>query len=817
MKKILLLLVFLPAISSAQVGLSIQGDDSTCIAQPSAYSAELTQPSNSYFFRDTAANSSGGNGYFALNTGYEFDDITTTFSYDIWVKPTRTINMKGESSVCAGGVSVPLANSNQNWAIVPSGLGGGNMSVGLTIGTNGVMVGEHSGNILVSRLSYTTPINDWVHVAIVYRPDSIFLYLNGDLVRSRVTHCPSDLKCLAKGLTGYYYGPDFQGNIDEFRLWDIPLTHAQIMDIKDKKLMNQVEGLRYYASFDNGKFERTLGDIGTKEMVVNQVTPEHYLKKSSWDFAAYAGSDLNQLAPFTIEDLNYRWSTGETTEEIMYTPLDTYNYLTVEAYNDRLTVADTLIITGEDCGQVILRDTVVVFDTVYIDNCGQQMGDDIRYIRFESYYSEDNAQVNVYEIESYAEGTNRALNKPAFANSTNGSLPPNAVDGEPFSRWSGNRNDVGPDTEHPHFIVVDMLDVYSIDSLVLNIEGFDHWNQDFSFQVSKDSVSWIEIGSGTDTTGIFTYYLESLQSGYDTIIQTIHDTVTVTVHDTIWVDNYEAGIGEDIQFIRFESYYSEDWDQVNVYEVESYFEGMNVALNKPTFANSTNGAISMYAVDGQPSSRWSGDRNDIGPDSLNPHFLVIDLLDSYKLDSVVLNIEGFDHWNQNFSVLVSNDSASWTEIGFGIDTTGIFTYYPHWSEVVYDTVTTMVFDTIVTEQIEIITVYDTIPVYQSLTVTDTLVIDAVLTAIDPPGNINTILIYPNPARDHVYINTGDYHRMNGYQLKIINQTGSVVFERNIEEPLFEVNLSTWTGTGLYFVHLIDPDRNIIDIRKIVLQ
>ncbi len=59
--------------------------------------------------------------------------------------------------------------------------------------------------------------------------------------------------------------------------------------------------------------------------------------------------------------------------------------------------------------------------------------------------------------------------------------------------------------------------------------------------------------------------------------------------------------------------------------------------------------------------------------------------------------------------------------------------------------------------------------------------------------------------------------MEGYALKIINQLGATVFETIVEEPLYEVNLSTWSGVGLYFVLVIDSGGNIIDIRKIVLQ
>lgn len=32
-----------------------------------------------------------------------------------------------------------------------------------------------------------------------------------------------------------------------------------------------------------------------------------------------------------------------------------------------------------------------------------------------------------------------------------------------------------------------------------------------------------------------------------------------------------------------------------------------------------------------------------------------------------------------------------------------------------------------------------------------------------------------------------------------------------------VDLSTWTGNGIYFVHLIDASNNTIDIKKIILN
>jgi hypothetical protein len=153
---------------------------------------------------------------------------------------------------------------------------------------------------------------------------------------------------------------------------------------------------------------------------------------------------------------------------------------------------------------------------------------------------------------------------------------------------------------------------------------------------------------------------------------------------------------------------------------------------------------------------------------------------------------------------------------------------------IYDTLTTNIYDTLTTN----ITVYDTITtnitIYDTLTtnvydttyiivsdtlftaVTDTLIINTTL-SLPAPNNENTILIYPNPASDHITIDNGNYIAMAGYTIKIENNAGQQVFQSAIDQQQFYVDLSTWSGNGLYFVHLIDPQNNTITVRKIVLQ
>jgi uncharacterized protein (TIGR02145 family) len=115
-----------------------------------------------------------------------------------------------------------------------------------------------------------------------------------------------------------------------------------------------------------------------------------------------------------------------------------------------------------------------------------------------------------------------------------------------------------------------------------------------------------------------------------------------------------------------------------------------------------------------------------------------------------------------------------------------------------DTCITMVYDTVLTS------------------VSDTLIINTAL-SLPAPNIENTILIYPNPGSDHITIDNGNFAAMAGYSIKIENNAGQQVFQSAINQAQFYVDLSTWTGNGLYFVHLIDPQSNTVTVRKIILQ
>jgi hypothetical protein len=251
---------------------------------------------NKYFFRDTLSPIPlEDEGFAALQLGSTLLLIAEPFSYDLWIKPTRSVIMPEENSACSPDDTSSLYRYDQNWVIIPNAAN--SIGTGFSIGTNGVVVVEKYAEGYFTRCSYSVSISDWVHVALVFRPDSMFIFLNGQLVKSMQETCIGYARHPSQYFTGKFRSTDFSGDVDEIRIWDIALSPSEVKIIMDKKLTEQVAGLRYYASFDNGKFERTLGDIGDQRMVATAVTEDKYIKISSWDLARYKGKTISTLTP----------------------------------------------------------------------------------------------------------------------------------------------------------------------------------------------------------------------------------------------------------------------------------------------------------------------------------------------------------------------------------------------------------------------------------------------------------------------------------------------------------------------------------------
>jgi len=116
-----------------------------------------------------------------------------------------------------------------------------------------------------------------------------------------------------------------------------------------------------------------------------------------------------------------------------------------------------------------------------------------------------------------------------------------------------------------------------------------------------------------------------------------------------------------------------------------------------------------------------------------------------------------------------------------------------------------------------------IPYYQSGPITFLLLINGneraltlnLGTGMDESGMEN-FSVYPNPARDRLVIQTGEYGKMEGYKLRITNQLGVSLLDIQVVEPLCEIDITNWSGTGLFYVHLTNPGGAVVATRKVVL-
>jgi hypothetical protein len=99
----------------------------------------------------------------------------------------------------------------------------------------------------------------------------------------------------------------------------------------------------------------------------------------------------------------------------------------------------------------------------------------------------------------------------------------------------------------------------------------------------------------------------------------------------------------------------------------------------------------------------------------------------------------------------------------------------------------------------------------------TLTISLPILGLTSPNNLNTITVYPNPAHTNITIDFGNFIIMNGYTIKIDNSLGQQVYTGSINQQSSNIDLSTLSGAGIYYLSIIDPQSNTVAVRKIVLQ
>ncbi|WP_027137407.1 LamG-like jellyroll fold domain-containing protein [Gaetbulibacter saemankumensis] len=106
--------------------------------------------------------------------------------------------------------------------------------------------------------------------------------------------------------------------------------------------------------------------------------------------------------------------------------------------------------------------------------------------------------------------------------------------------------------------------------------------------------------------------------------------------------------------------------------------------------------------------------------------------------------------------------------------------------------------------------------YQTITVTDTLYINTTTLSYNPISYNHTFKVYPNPAKNQITIDNGNINSIPGYSIEITNSLGQSMFQSEISEQQFYIDISNW-ATGLYFISIYNSSSNKIEVKKLILD
>jgi hypothetical protein len=150
---------------------------------------------------------------------------SNTFTVAFWTRPAAEIGLPKEA---AGGSAAGVARNDAIHAPHGGSLfkDESHACVGISVGTNGVVVFEHSGGHFAPVLVHATELRDWVHVGVVYDGGRPALYLDGTLARTglrsgyTVHPSPAGSEVLAER--------PFRGNLTEIDQYGLALSADQV-------------------------------------------------------------------------------------------------------------------------------------------------------------------------------------------------------------------------------------------------------------------------------------------------------------------------------------------------------------------------------------------------------------------------------------------------------------------------------------------------------------------------------------------------------------------------------------------------------------
>ena len=262
-----------------------------------------------------------------------------TFTYEFWFNTPDSIVLLPEH---VDGIGIYDGQMGQNYAVFPQSIFSGvqRRSSGISVGINGISVVEHSHQFLASRLTHTANLSGWHHCAVVYTSSNFELFVDGVSVGTRVNGANYANNNFGVPLTvalrpnlGNFFpavgGVDadpndgYLGQLDEFRVWKIALTAADVNAIYNRKLIsNNMQNAVVHMPFDMGtqaNFSTIISSPAITIAAPGTTSGVTFPSATIPQIGTFAGTTLPTALynPFMI---GYVWSDGTIGDTLVVSP-----------------------------------------------------------------------------------------------------------------------------------------------------------------------------------------------------------------------------------------------------------------------------------------------------------------------------------------------------------------------------------------------------------------------------------------------------------------------------------------------------------------
>ena len=90
-------------------------------------------------------------------------------------------------------------------------------------------------------------------------------------------------------------------------------------------------------------------------------------------------------------------------------------------------------------------------------------------------------------------------------------------------------------------------------------------------------------------------------------------------------------------------------------------------------------------------------------------------------------------------------------------------------------------------------------------------------SLDEPIMDNSWSLFPNPTLDKVNIHFTEFDSSKKYNLTVTNALGQLVYNSSINQQTTIMELQSFAKPGMYFVHLINGQNNVMETKKLIVQ